>query len=112
MILPYWLSQPWWPVMRQNEKVKEAPSSRENDSCFVRGNKGESLFRRVHSQRGVTNAIIQKIISGWNEASRRQRQRLGWFEEYCLKLDKGKDDLVTITDHEKTISSDEEIKQR
>ncbi|KAA6341447.1 MAG: hypothetical protein EZS28_052460, partial [Streblomastix strix] len=52
---------------RQDEEAKEAPTTRKNDGCLVRGNRGEELFRWVLSQRGLTSTAIQNVINGWHE---------------------------------------------
>ncbi|KAA6386719.1 MAG: hypothetical protein EZS28_017753 [Streblomastix strix] len=90
---------------RQDEKVKEAPVSRKNDGCLIRGNRDKELFRWVLNQRGFTNTAIQNVINGWHEAWRRHRQRLWQFDEYWISQGKIREDLLNVEDPELVIAN-------
>ncbi|KAA6379234.1 MAG: hypothetical protein EZS28_025237, partial [Streblomastix strix] len=92
---------PW----REDEEVKEAPTTRKNDSCLVKGNRGEELFRQVLNQRGLTDTAIQNVINGWHEAWRRHRQRLGQFDEYWISLGRRREELLKVEDRELVIAN-------
>ncbi|KAA6368429.1 MAG: hypothetical protein EZS28_036044 [Streblomastix strix] len=92
---------PW----RQDEEVKEAPTTRKNDGCLIRGDRGEELFRWVLSKRGLTRTAIQNDINGWHEAWRRHRQRSGEFDEYQISQGKRRADILNIEDPELVIAS-------
>ncbi|KAA6361838.1 MAG: hypothetical protein EZS28_042635, partial [Streblomastix strix] len=80
-------------------------TTRKNDGCLVRGNRGEELFRWVLNQRGLTDTAIQNVINGWHESWRRHRQRLGQFDEYWISLGRRREEILKVEDPELVIAN-------